>query len=202
MKLGHLTTRVEQHLRIFERKILRKIFGQVQDKDGSWRIRMNHELNELIGNADIVRFIKSRRIAWLGHVMRMDEKRILKRVLEWKTTGRRIKGRARKRGVEDTEEVIQALGIRGWRKLSMERTEWRRITEKAKTRPIFTHAPPGPGPRAANFQGRHIKKKSRLKYGMWKQKGCPRERNLREIYTENNVGTEFSRYDTTGARRS
>jgi len=37
---------------------------------------MNHELNELIGNADIVRFIKSRRIAWLGHVMRVDEKRI------------------------------------------------------------------------------------------------------------------------------
>ena len=34
------------------------------------------------------------------------------------------------------------------------------------------------------------------------KKGCPRERNLREIYTENNVGTEFSRYDATGARRS
>ena len=79
-----LTTRNEQHLRIFERKILRKIFGPVQDKDGSWRIRMNHKLNELIGNADNVRFIKSRRIAWLGHVMRMDEKRIPKRVLEWK----------------------------------------------------------------------------------------------------------------------
>jgi hypothetical protein len=60
-----LTARDEQHLRIFERKILRKIFGPIQDKNGSWRIRMNHELNELIGNADIVRFIKSRRIAWL-----------------------------------------------------------------------------------------------------------------------------------------
>jgi len=71
-----LTNRDEQHLSIFERKILRKIFGPVQDKDGSWRIRMNHELNELIGNAHIVRFIKSRRIAWLGHVMRMDEKNI------------------------------------------------------------------------------------------------------------------------------
>ena len=33
------------------------IFGPVQDKDGSWRIRMNHELYELIGNADIVRFM-------------------------------------------------------------------------------------------------------------------------------------------------
>jgi len=72
---------------------------------------MNHELNELIRNADIVRFIKSRRIAWLGNVMRMDEKRIPKRVLEWKPTGRRIIGRPRKRWVEDIEEDIQALGI-------------------------------------------------------------------------------------------
>jgi len=111
-----LTTRDEQYLRIFERKILRKIFGPVQDKDGSWRIRMNHELKELIGNADIVRFIKSRRIAWLGHVMRMDKKRITKRILEWKPTGRRIKGRPRKRWVDDIEEDIQVSGIRGWRK--------------------------------------------------------------------------------------
>ena len=115
-----------------KRKILRKILGPVQDKDVSWRIRMNHELNEFIENADIVRFIKSRRIAWLGHAMRMDEKRIPKRILEWKPTGRIIRGRPRKRWVEDIEEDIQTLGIRGWRKLSKERTEWRRITEKAK----------------------------------------------------------------------
>jgi hypothetical protein len=128
-----LTARDEQHLRIFERKILRKIFGPVQDKDGSWRIRMNHELNELIRNADIVRFIKSRRIAWLGHVMRMDEGRIAKRVLEWKPTGRRIRVRPRKRWVDEIEEDIQTLGIRGGKKLSKERPAWRRITEKAKT---------------------------------------------------------------------
>jgi len=69
-----LTNRDERHLRIFERRILRKIFGPVQNEDGSWRIRMSYELNELIENADIVRFIKSRRITWLGHVMRMDDK--------------------------------------------------------------------------------------------------------------------------------
>jgi len=69
------------------------------------------------------------------------------------------------------------------------------------TRPVFMHGPPGPWPRAANFQGRHIKK---IEIEVWYagKKGCPRERNLREIYTENNVGTEFSRYDATGARRS
>ena len=110
----------EQHLRIFERKILRKIFGPAHDRDGSWRIRMKHELSELIGNADIVRFIKSGRIAWLGHVMRMGEKRIPKRVLEWKPTGRRIRGRPRKRWTEDTEEDVQWMGIRGWRKLEVE----------------------------------------------------------------------------------
>ena len=70
-------------------------------------------------------------------------------------------------------------------------------------RPVFTHGPPGPGPgpRAANSQGRHIKK---IEIEVWyaEKEGCPRERNLREIYTENNVGTEFSRYDATGARRS
>jgi len=53
-----LTNRDKQHLGIFERRILRKIFGPAQNEDGSWRIRMNYELNELIGNADIVRFIK------------------------------------------------------------------------------------------------------------------------------------------------
>jgi len=92
-----LTSQNEQQLRIFERKILRKIFGPVKDEDGFWRIRKNHELDELIGNADIVRFIKSRRIAWLGHVMRMDGMRIPRRILEWKPIDRRIRGRPRKR---------------------------------------------------------------------------------------------------------
>ena len=127
-----LTSRDERQRRIFEWKILRKIFGPVQDENGFWRIRKNHELNEPIGNADIVRFIKSRRIAWLGHVTWMDGMRMPRRILEWKPIGRRIRGRPRKRWVEDAEENIQ-MGIRGWRKLSKERMEWEKITEKAKT---------------------------------------------------------------------
>jgi len=128
-----LTSRNEQQLRIFERKILRKIFGPVQDENGFWRIRKNHKLNELIGNADIVRFIKSRKIAWLGHVMQMDGMRMPRRIIEWKPVGRRIRVRPRKRWIEDIEEDIQMMEIRGWRKLSKERTEWKKITEKAKT---------------------------------------------------------------------
>ena len=128
-----LTNRDEQHLRIFERRILRKIYSPVQNKDGSWRIRMNCELNELIGNGDIVRFIKSRRLAWLGHVMRMDDKTTPKRILQWKPIGTRTRGRPRKRWTAGTEEDLQIMGVRRWRKQCEERAEWKRITEKAKT---------------------------------------------------------------------
>ena len=83
-----------------------KVFGSVQNEDGFWRIRMNYELNDLMKNADIVRFVKSKRMDWLGHVMRMKGKRIPKIVLEWKPTGRRNRGRPRKRWIEDIEEDI------------------------------------------------------------------------------------------------
>jgi hypothetical protein len=72
---------------------------------------MNYELNELIGNADIVRFIKSRRKAWLGHVMRMD-KRTPKRILQWKPTGTRYRGRPRKRWIAGIKEDLQIMGVR------------------------------------------------------------------------------------------
>ena len=67
---------------------------------------MNYELDELMENADIVRFIKSRRIAWLGHVLRMDDKRTPKRLVEWKPIGTSIRGRPRKRWIVDFEEDI------------------------------------------------------------------------------------------------
>jgi hypothetical protein len=97
----------------------------VKFKDNSWQ--------PLIKNADIVRFVKRKRMAWLGHLMRMEEKRIPKRVLEWKPIGRRTIGKPRKRWIEDIEEDILIMGVRGWRKLCKERAEWKKITEKAKT---------------------------------------------------------------------
>ena len=117
-----ITNRDEQYLRILERRILRKIFGPAQNEDGYWRIGMNYELNELIENADIVRFIKCRRIARLGHVMWVDDKRISKRILEWKPIGTRIRGRPRKRWIVDIEDM-QIMGIRRWRRQCEERAE-------------------------------------------------------------------------------
>ena len=61
----------------------------------------------------MVRSIKRRRMAWLGHVMRMDGGRMLRRILEWKPMGRRFRERPRKRWIDDVEEDIQTMGIRG-----------------------------------------------------------------------------------------
>jgi len=71
--------------------------------------------------------------AYLGHVMRVDDKRTPKRILEWKPLGTRIRGRPRKRWNADIEEDVQTMGIRRWRNQCKERAEWKRITEKAKT---------------------------------------------------------------------
>jgi hypothetical protein len=56
--------------------------------------------------SDTVRYVKSKRRAWLGHVMRMEGERILKRVLKWKPVGRRNRGRPWKRWIEDIEKDI------------------------------------------------------------------------------------------------
>ena len=65
--------------------------------------------------------------------MRVYGGRMPKRILEWKQMGRRIVGKPRKSWIEVVEEDVQMMGIRGWRKLSKERTEWKKIAEKAKT---------------------------------------------------------------------
>ncbi|PSN53821.1 hypothetical protein C0J52_04633 [Blattella germanica] len=104
-----LTQKDESLLRIFERKILRKNFGNIRKTDGTWRIRMNYELDELINGADIVRFVKSQRIAWMGHLMRMENDKISKRILTWNPDGRRSKGRPRTRWRDSVEDDLKIM---------------------------------------------------------------------------------------------
>jgi hypothetical protein len=55
-----------------ERKIIRKLYGPATENN-IWRIRYNEGINTLLKGEDIVRFIKSQRIRWLGHVERMED---------------------------------------------------------------------------------------------------------------------------------
>jgi hypothetical protein len=58
-------------LRVFENRVLRKIFGPKREEDGSWRKLHNDELHSLYSSSNIFREIKSRRMRWAGHVARM-----------------------------------------------------------------------------------------------------------------------------------
>jgi hypothetical protein len=58
---------------IFERKILRRIFGPTKEKDGTWRIKINEELNYLIKHNNIINQIRAQRFSWFGHVQRMSD---------------------------------------------------------------------------------------------------------------------------------
>jgi len=85
-------------LRVFEKMVLRRIFGPRRDEvTGEWRRLHNEKLNDLYCSPNIVRVIKSRRIRWAGHVARMGEERGAYRVLVGKPEGRRPLGRPRRR---------------------------------------------------------------------------------------------------------
>ena len=74
--------REEPRLRLFENRVLRRIFGTKRDEvRGEWRKLHNEELDYLYRSPNIVRVIKSRRMRWVGHVARMREWRGIYRVL-------------------------------------------------------------------------------------------------------------------------
>jgi hypothetical protein len=76
--------REESRLRVFENRVLRRIFGPKRDEvTGDWR-----KLNDLYSSPNIVRVIKSRRMRWAGHVARMRERRGVYRVLMGKHEGK------------------------------------------------------------------------------------------------------------------
>ena len=81
-----LTLREERRLRVFESRVLRKIFRPKRDEvTGEWRKLHNEELNDLYSSPNIVRVIKSRRMRWAGHVGRMGHSRGVCRVLMGET---------------------------------------------------------------------------------------------------------------------
>ena len=93
-----LTLREEYRLRVFEYRVLRKVFGPKRDEvTGEWRKLHNEELNDLYSLPNIVRVVKSRRMRWAGHVACMGEDIVLHRVLMGKPEGKRPLGRPRRR---------------------------------------------------------------------------------------------------------
>jgi len=85
-----LTLREERRLRVFENRVLRRIFGHRRDEvTREWRKLHNQRLNDMYCSPNIVRVLKSRRIGWAENVARIRERRSVFRVLVGKTEGKR-----------------------------------------------------------------------------------------------------------------
>jgi hypothetical protein len=88
-----LTLREEHRLRVFENRVLRRIFGPKRDEvTGGWRKLHNEELRNLYSSPSIIRMIKSRSMRWAGHVARMLKKRNAYRILVGKPERKRPLG--------------------------------------------------------------------------------------------------------------
>jgi len=97
-------------LLVFERKILRKIFGLINEK-GIWRIKTNQELDEIIKHKNTINFIRAQRLSWLGHVERMQGARMVKAIYCWYPIASRPTGRPKTRWMDDIRKDTQKLKV-------------------------------------------------------------------------------------------
>jgi hypothetical protein len=106
-----LTLREEHILRVFENRVLRRIFGPKRDEvTGKWRKLHNEELHILYSSPDIIRQITSRRMRWAGHVARMGEARKVYRVLVGKPERKRPLRRLRHRWEDGIRMDVGKIG--------------------------------------------------------------------------------------------
>jgi len=109
-----LTLREEHRLRVFENRVLRRIFWPKRDKvTGERRKLHNEELNDLASSPNIVLVIKSRRMTWAGHVAHMEDRRGIYRVLVGKPERKSPLGRPRCRWEDNKKLDLQEVGCVG-----------------------------------------------------------------------------------------
>lgn len=98
----------------------------------NWRRRTNAEVDKILDHEDIVRFAKSQRIRWLGHIIRMEDRRTPKAIYQAKVEGRRNQGRPRNRWCDEVEIDLKRMSVSSWRRKAEDRPTWRDVVRKAK----------------------------------------------------------------------
>jgi hypothetical protein len=127
-----LTLREERRLRVFENRVLRRIFGPKRDQiTGNRRNLHSGDLHNLYSSSVSIRQIKSRRIRWAGHVARMGEGRNMYRVLVGKPEGKRPLGRPKRRWEDGIRMDLRKIGggEGGSFHLDQDRDRWRAVVK-------------------------------------------------------------------------
>ena len=115
--------------RIFENRILRRIFGPKRNENGDWRRLHNEELHSLYRSPNIASVNKSRRLRWAGHVARMEKGMSAFIILTGKPTGKRPLGRPRRRWEDNIRMDLEEIGISAgnWDDSAQDRNYWRAL---------------------------------------------------------------------------
>jgi hypothetical protein len=98
------------------------------------KVKLNKEMFDKFKSPDIVTVCTVHRLEWLGHGVKMDGERTVKKLLEGKPGRGRGKGRPTLRWVDDVELAVRNMGVKGWRTRILDRTEWASVVREAKAR--------------------------------------------------------------------
>ncbi|KAF0770224.1 LINE-1 reverse transcriptase [Aphis craccivora] len=122
--------------------ILRKIHGPIySQEEQKWKIRSNNELRALFKRENVVQFVGSTRLEWMGHVWRADG-RLLKRVLSEEMEGMRLRGRPCRRRMDSVRETMMELMQSreiNWDITAKDRGKWKDLVSAAKSLNGFTN---------------------------------------------------------------
>jgi hypothetical protein len=126
-----LTKKDKLQFAVFERKVLRKIFGPIRDNN-QWRRRYNEELYQLYAEPEIVKWLRSARLRWAGHIVCIMESDPAKKSTFDLLLGKRMVGRPKRRGTEEVEGELKGMGVKDGKRLVLERDKWKIIVEEGK----------------------------------------------------------------------
>ena len=125
----------EKRLLVFERKILRRIYGPMLEEGAPPRIRYNDELYALFNDLNLVAFIKCKMMKWAGHIVRMNATRMVSCLFNGCPVGKRFTGRPRTRWKDCCDKVMASVGITNWKIKARSRSGWRKIVKEAMAHP-------------------------------------------------------------------
>jgi hypothetical protein len=121
--------------------LYRRLLGPVYENEKkNWRTLTNKEIYALVKKPTTSETIRLNRLHWFGHVQRMEENGIPKKVLNMNLETTRLRGRSRNRRQDDMREDGRLVGGKGWKEMIYNRGEWKKLLRTARNHRIL-HMP-------------------------------------------------------------